>query len=382
VLLLLSSNYWLMASKTTRVILFTIDGLHWEAPKKLAMQVFNTLKEEGTYVEKSYMIVPHHPTVGEYSEFNSCSFPNPILHQGTIFIDHRNEMVQEVISTEFQTAFVVNTQAYQSVARGFTTTIMDPFLSDAEVLENAIVLLDSQDIRFIRIHLQSPGTMGEKIALHSAKKSYDNNIWAVGSPYVEAIENADLLLGKLILYLKKSGKWADTIMIITSDHGQSNNGWHPMMDENSWTTPMLFVGNGIARQRALPYFEHTDLMPTILWLLGIQRVVDNTGQGRVIEAVKEGDVQIDCNHPQYIKIINEQIKQYSILHAKLTLASENNLIIANLLASLNNQNLTPEPFYHQDRILEWHNAGSPDHLIEANEIILSRMREYLKRNYF
>src|SRR5690606_28759903 len=133
-----------------------------------------------------------------------------------------------------------------------------------------------------------------------------------------------------------------------------NNGWHPMMDENSWTTPMVFVGNGIAQQRVLPYFEHTDLMPTILWLLGIQKVDGKTGQGRVIEAIKEGNDLLNYNHPQYIKIINEQIKQYSILHAKLTLASENNLIVANFLASLNNQNLTLEPFYHQDRILDWY----------------------------
>ncbi|HBG57166.1 MAG TPA: hypothetical protein DDX07_04040, partial [Porphyromonadaceae bacterium] len=57
-----------------------------------------------------------------------------------------------------------------------------------------------------------------------------------------------------------------------------------------------------------------------------------------------------------------------------------NFAIANVVASLENQNLTPEPFYHQDRIMEWHNAGSAEHLIEANELILNRMRELVKKN--
>ena len=107
----------LAASEATRIILFTIDGLHWEAPAKLNMPVFNALKEEGTYVRKSYMIIPHHPTVGDYSKFNSCSFPNPVLHQGSLFISPDNRMLQEIVSLHFPTAFVVNTTAYRSVAR-------------------------------------------------------------------------------------------------------------------------------------------------------------------------------------------------------------------------------------------------------------------------
>ena len=120
----------LAASEATRIILFTIDGLHWEAPAKLNMPVFNALKEECTYVRKSYMIIPHHPTVGDYSKFNSCSFPNPVLHQGSLFISPDNRMLQEIVSLHFPTAFVVNTTAYRSVARGFTTTIMDSRLTD------------------------------------------------------------------------------------------------------------------------------------------------------------------------------------------------------------------------------------------------------------
>ena len=52
-----------------RAIVFLIDGLHWQAPEKLHMPVLNKLIGQGTYINKSWMIVPHHPTVGDYGKF-------------------------------------------------------------------------------------------------------------------------------------------------------------------------------------------------------------------------------------------------------------------------------------------------------------------------
>src|SRR5690606_978256 len=89
-----------MGQDVDRVVLFMIDGLHWEAPSKIEMPVFNSLIPSGTYINKSYMIIPHHPTIGDYSKYNSCSFPNPMLHAGTAFIKPENKFIQEVISPE------------------------------------------------------------------------------------------------------------------------------------------------------------------------------------------------------------------------------------------------------------------------------------------
>lgn len=370
----------LSAKEPLKVILFMIDGMHWAAPEKLNMPVLNSLIKEGTYIQKSYMIIPHHPTVGDYSKFNSCSFPNPMLHEGTIFIRPDNKMIQEMISPKFQTAFVVNTTAYSSVGRGFSACIMDDVLTDDQVVSQAIELLKSQDIRFMRVHIQTPGVNGVTIAMNSADKPYSRNIWGKGSPYVSAIENADKLLGQFINYLKESGKWANTVLIVTSDHGQSNVGWHPMMDEDSWSTPLVFAGSGIARGRKLSYFEHTDLAPTIAWLLGVNAPNEDGGAGK---PVKEIMASIDASHynpPMNIKTINQQIKLYNILNARLVLASEKDNYMANILSSLVNENLTPEPFYHQDRITDWYKAGSTKHLIEANQKILDKMQTLLNKN--
>lgn len=366
------------SASAERVVLFMIDGFHWQAPDKLKMPVFNSLIKEGTYIQQSYMIMPHHPTVGDYSKFNSCSFPNPMLHEGTVFIKSENKFLQESISPKYQSAFIVNTAAYRSVARGFTTAVMDPTLTDDAVVKQAMELLKHQDIRFMRIHLQTPGDLGTKISLMASDKPYARNIFGDGSPYVSSIENADKLLGQFIEFLKSSGTWNKTILIVTSDHGQSKIGWHPLFDEDSWVTPLVFVGPGIAKDRQLSYFEHTNIAPTIAWLLGVDAPNNDGGAGKVVKEIMQKTDISNYTPPAYIKTLNLQIKEFNILRAKMILAAEKNRRFSNIIASLENQNLTPEPFYHQDRITDWYKAGSVQHLIEANENILRQMRSELE----
>jgi hypothetical protein len=361
-----------------RVILFLIDGLQWQAPARIRMPVFNSLAKGGTFIERSWMILPHHPTVGDYSNFNSCSFPNPMLHAGTIFLRPENRYIQEVFSPARQTVFIVNEADYYSVARGFTTQIMDPAMSDRQVVDQAMLVLKQQDPVFMRIHLQSAGVLGTTVALNSEGKPYSGNIFAKGSPYITAVEEADRLLGKFVAFLKEEGKWEGTVLIISSDHGQSIQGWHPMFDEDSWVTPMVFAGKGIARQRELPYFEHTDLAPTIAWLLGSEAPNSDGGSGKAVKEILEGTDKNDYHPGMFLKTLNQQVKEYNMLKARMLLEAGRKPSLLNELAALENENLTPEPFYHQDRITDWYKAGSVNHLIEANEKVLQRMRKQLE----
>ena len=365
------------AQKPKRVILFLIDGLHWRAPEALKMPILNSLIKDGTYVQKSYVIIPHHPTIGDYSKFNSCSLPNPILHEGTVFIKPENKFLQEMISPKYQTAFVVNTTAYRSVGRGFTTSIMDPSLSDNQVIDQAIVVLKNQDPRFMRIHLQSSGEIGRSVSETTPDKPYYRDIFGKLSPYAVAIENADKLLGDFIAYLKTSGKWDETILIISSDHGQSVIGWHPLFDEDSWVTPLIFAGKGIAKGRKLSYFEHTNISPTIAWLLGVEKPNSDGGSGDAVKEIMGNVDATNYNPPQNIRTINQQIKEYNILRSRMIIAAQTKSYFSNIIASLENENLTPEPFYHQDRVIDWYKAGTVKHMIEANELILKQMRKEL-----
>lgn len=373
-ILLLGVTSSAMAKTPKHVILFMIDGLHWQAPEKVKMPNFKALIQQGTFIEKSYVLLPHHPTVGDYSKYNSCSFPNPVLHSGTVFIKPENKLLQESLPANLTTAFVVNTAAYRSVARGFDTSIMDGKLTDEQVVDSAINLFDQQQPAFMRVHLQSPGELGRSVNSATPDQAFYEDVFGKGSPYVEGIKNADKLLGKFVRHLKESGKWDDTVLIATSDHGQSNIGWHPLFDEDSWATPMVFAGKGIAKQRTLPYFEHTDLAATISMLLDAEAPSNNGGSGRVVKEILAKNDAENFNHPQYIKTINEQNKRFSMYKAELLLASDDNLHYSIILASLENTILTPEPFYHQDRITEWHKAGTTEHMIAANDIILEQMK--------
>jgi hypothetical protein len=376
-LLMCSTGMSLSAQECKRVIVFLIDGLHWQAPEMLNMPVLDSLIKEGTYVQKSYMIIPHHPTVGDYSKFNSCSFPNPMMQEGTIFLKPENRMIQEMISPGNLTAFVVNTTAYKSVGRGFSVCIMDNSLSDDSVVSKSIGLLDSLDIRYMRIHLQSPGSIGTEIAMNSDGKPYARNIYGPCSPYVKAVENGDKQLGRLLRYLKKSGKWDDTVLIVTSDHGQSRVGWHPMLDEDSWMTPLVFAGKGIAKGRVLPYFEHIDIAPTIAWLFGVSAPNTDGGAGKAVKEMMDTAKVAGYDPKQSIKIIDSQIREYGILYSRMVLAAEKDNYVADVISSLSNQNLTPEPFYHQDLITDWYKAGTIEHMIKANEAVLEKMRRTL-----
>ncbi len=371
--------YSVSDNKPERVIVFFIDGLHWKAPERLNMPVFNKLVKEGTYIRQSFMIMPHHPTVGEYGQMHSSSFPNPVLQEGTLFLKHGNRMLQEMFPEGNTTAFVANTKAYVSVNRGFDINIHNPNMSDTSVLEQSIELLNKYDIKYFRIHLQTPGNEGRYLSYTSPDKPYYRNIWGESSPYVKAVEEADSLLGRLIDNLRDTGKLESTLLVVTSDHGQSEQGWHPMIDEDSVMTPLIFKGPLIAKNRQLPYFEHTDLSPTIAGLMGVQKPNNDGGSGMFVSEVLETKEGVAFEHPRYIQIVNRQLNEYNSLRARIMIAGEGDVYYSSLISYLENELLTPEPFYHQDRFLEWYKSGSTAHLIEVNDTILDQMKEELKR---
>lgn len=370
---------WELSAQPKRTIWFFIDGLHYEAPEKLGLQHFNSLIPQGTYCQKSVMIAPHHPTVGDYGKWNTSSFPNPVLHQGSLFISPENQMIQEVFYPKEKTAFYTNTPAYQSLNKGFSFSVLDPALSDSALTEKAIQLLENEEPVFFRIHLQTPGNEGRYLSYTEADKPYFRNIYGPQSPYVLALRTADRCLGKLVESLKKSGKWENTLLVISSDQGQSKIGWHPVADEDSWTTPLLFVGPGIAKGRKLDYFEHTDLAPTIAHLFGKNFKNPNGGHGKpFLDILEKEQISLTLN-PKRISKINQQCREYARLRAMIQLGAEKDLYNSSFLTFLENELLTPEPFYHLDRFTEWHKAGSTDHLIEANARILGQMRAYFRQ---
>ncbi len=357
-----------------RVIVFIIDGMHWQAPAKLDMVHYKALAAAGTSIGQSCLIIPHHPTVGEYGQLHSTSFPNPVLQEGTIFVQKGNRMLQDLFGAGEPTAFMVNSKAYETVTRGFDICLQHPGYTDEALVTHSLEMLDRLPIRYLRIHLQTPGNEGRFLTTTAPDKPYYRNIWGEGSPYAAALKEADRQLGRLVSFLEKKRWLENTLLIVTGDHGQSIKGWHPVIDPDSSLTPLLFHGPGIARGRQLTYFEHTDISPTIAALLQKQPPNTDGGAGRFVDAVLETTALPAAAHPRYIETINRQLNEYNALRARILIQAETDSYYSSLLTYLENELLTPEPFYHQDRFLEWYRAGSVQHLVETNNGILEKMR--------
>lgn len=372
---IMNSSFAQIRPPAQRVILFMIDGLHCKALDHVAMPVFNSLIPQGTYAPESWMVLPHHPTVGEYGRLHTTSFPNPVLMEGTVFVRPDCRFVQEAVNPVGRTGFFVNSSAYSSVSRGFTDSMQDPAATDDQIVEAAMAALRETDFKFMRVHLQTAGNVGRTACAYgSTDQTFYRNIWGAGSPYISAVANADRLLGRFIAFLKEQGKWEDTVLIFSSDHGQSAQGWHPISDLDSWRTPLLFVGPGIAKGRRLNYAEHTDITPTICALLGVLTPNLGPGSGRPINAIREDQPEDSSTHPRVIERLNRQNAEYLNCRALLQLASTRDSHYSSEITLLENELCTAEPFYGVDRFLEWHRAGSTEHLLEANEKVLKQIR--------
>ena len=248
-----------------RVILFIIDGLAAEAPDRIAMPNYHSLKKEGVFYKKMHLVLPGHPEKGPDYPW-SCSLPNPMLMSGTPFIGSegiRKSLIQYSFEPE-ETAFIVNAYSYLDVSDGFGTYASKPKNPDSLVIDIAIEKMKEQDFRFMRVHLQRAGIEGMRI---SKAKSVDlpdyQNIWHKESRYRKAIEVADEQLGRFVDWLKAEDLWDGTLLLICGDHGQANEGWHEPYSPPSNKTPLLIVGSGVDDTAEYEYCEIIDLAPTI-----------------------------------------------------------------------------------------------------------------------
>lgn len=361
-------------TKPARTILFYIDGLHWQAPQRLKLQNIQALAAQGTTVETAYQIIPWHPTTGTYGDLHTTSLPNPITLAGNLFLYPGHQMIQEQFLLS-ATAMAANSTAYASLTRGFRSANIDR-TTDAKIIQWSLNRLKNEDIRFLRIQLQDTGTAGQQVANTQENVPWRRNIWGKDSPYIAKAREADRLLGTFVENLRQMGKWDDTLLIITAD-GQADTGWHPIMSTNSWLTPLIFVGPGVAQGRTIPYGENIDIAPTIANLMGVTPPNPGAGAGRILEEIKDGSPTPIVPTRQRVKELNELIREYLLLQARMRLLALENPDLDNLLMKLENALITENQFYGIDRILEWREAGSIDNLIETNRKVVTEMKQAL-----
>jgi hypothetical protein len=364
---------WIFAAsgpplKPSRAILFIIDGLHWLAPQRLNLEHFQNLEREGASFEKAYLLMPYHPTSGDWAKIHNSSLPNPIMLAGTLFITPEHRLVQEVFNKIGSTGHAANSESYFSVNRSINYSMVRGG-EDSEAVEFALDILRRYNLKYLRVHLQQTGSAGSRCSGTTEDVPWRHNIWGEGSPYIVAARNADRLLGEFIQELKAMGKWEDTLLVVTADHGQAYTGWHPLLQEESWITPLVFLGPGVARGRRLPYAEHIDIIPTICRVMGVDTPNENGGQGRVLTEIMVETSDKPPLRPQLTLEINRVLKEYYTLRARLQLLGEfKNPYLESVTLQASRQ------IYDLDRFTEWHRAGTLENLLETNRRIVARMK--------
>jgi hypothetical protein len=355
-----------------RAVLLLIDGLHAQAPDRLELVQVKRLAAEGTWFRRAHLLAPDHPTTGDWAALHNSSLPNPIMLAGTLFIRPGQKLVQDCFYPEQLTAQVANCTDYTSINRSNSFSMLVN-TTDAAAIEHALDLLERNDIRFMRIHLQETGLAGWQCHRTTENVPWRRNIWAEGSPYVAAARNADQLLGKFVDGLEKLGKRSDTLLVVSADHGNAPTGAHPPLCEDSWITPLVFVGPGIARGRVLDYAEHIDIVPTICHLMRVESPNADGASGRVLRECLAGETPPSEKGPQRVRELNLLLTRYASVQARLLLASRENTALETEFR------LADRKFFGLHRVTEWPQAGSLDRLIEVDRQVLESLESQVGR---
>jgi hypothetical protein len=353
-----------------RAILLLIDGLHAQAPDRLGLANFKRLAAEGTWFRRAHLLLPYHPTTGDWAAMHNSSMPNPIMLAGTLFIRPKQRLIQDCFYPEQLTAQVANCTDYSSINRSNSFSMLVD-TTDAVAIDHALDLLSRYDIRFMRIHLQETGLGGWKCHRTTENVPWRRNIWADGSPYVAAARNADRLLGRFTDRLRQMHKMEDTLLVLAADHGNAPTGGHPPMCEDGRITPLVFLGPGIARGRVLDYAEHIDIAPTICHLMRVEPPNRDGASGRVLREILASEQPSTQPPQQRLRELDLLLCRYAEVQAQMILASRQNPALET------EANLAERKFFGLHRVTEWPQAGSLDRLIAVNREVLRSMEASL-----
>jgi len=304
------------AAVPDRTILFIMDGLCVGAPERIPLQNFQNLKKQGCYYKAVHVPLAAHPKDNKIYP-HTCSVPNPVMMTGTVLFRPGDQMIQDVFQQK-KTAFVTNSKSYLSVSKGFDIYLIidqNPPSDDAPVVEKAKEIIESENPVFIRVHLQGPGRGGYDGSVDMNKdKSWYRNIWHTESLYVRSMKKADRLLGEFIAWLEATDQMDKSVMIVTSDNGQTVTGGHPPYAQGSNTTPMLIFGPGIKKGWVFDYAEIIDIVPTIAHIHSISP--PNNCKGRVLLESIVGAGKDSIPPDRYVERLNKALlEQHELSNA-------------------------------------------------------------------
>lgn len=110
--------------------------------------------------------------------------------------------------------------------------------------------------------------------------------------YLNSVAYTDSCLGVFVAGLKSSGKWGNTLLIITADHGSIRPDNAPIYDTANFKIPLLLTGGAVLADTSVrKTVSQLNLLPTLAHLFGDSHKLGNSllsPQGRAFYSYHNG----------------------------------------------------------------------------------------------
>ncbi|MDK2463703.1 MAG: alkaline phosphatase family protein, partial [Candidatus Korarchaeota archaeon] len=220
-------------SEPELVILISIDGCRWDYLHKAATPNIDSIKERGSYVVRALTTFPSLTQTG-HSSIITGAYPSRHGVVGHVYYDRarRREvkwspqdlnattLLEYLSSRGFKTAsilfpmsrggdlMVTNDGIPEFVVEKLGPIPGDPIERDDWALKSAILVLEREKPDVLLLHFKSVDKIGHKYGPNSDE-------------VISALEHVDSLIGQLLKWLDDHGLLAQTLFVITADHGMT-----------------------------------------------------------------------------------------------------------------------------------------------------------------
>ncbi len=295
--------------KELNVILITIDTLRADYVSiygdKAETSNIEKIAKEGVIFDRCIaqtpLTLPSHTTIlsGTYPLYHN------VRDNGGFIVPEELTLVSEILKSEgfktgaFIAAYVLHSKwglnqgfdvyedtfdmtKYKAISLGSIQKRADEVLKEAEKWIKKV----KRDKFFAWIHLYDPHTP------YAPPPPYSEMF--KDRPYRGEVEYTDYQLGKFFSFLRDEGIMENSIIVITSDHGESlgehkeeTHGFF-IYESTVWAPLIIRTPFSFPKKRVKNIVEHVDIVPTLLDMLGI-RYDKKSMQGRSLLGVIFGE---------------------------------------------------------------------------------------------
>ncbi len=290
--------------KPLNVLLLTVDALRSDMPwtgydKPIAPNLTELAEESVVYV--------NHRSISSYTAqtvatLMSGRFASSLYRTGVFFTNYfeSNDWITESMQKEGIRTMAVHAHLYfdraPGLQQGFDIWKLVPGLTwNAQTDESVTSQKSVEEI--IELLSDPKNTKGQFFLWSHLMDPHDQYVKHEESPdfgddnrgrYDSEVWYTDYWLGKLFEFGRKQPYWDDTVIIVSADHGEAF-GEHGMYKHafELWDVltrvPLIVKAPGAEPQRIEELRTHLDIAPTILDLMGLERIEGMQGQSLVDE---------------------------------------------------------------------------------------------------